>query len=370
MKIGMDNKNGMDNGSKTPKARKPRAAVRKPAAAAVATRKKSVHLITGATSGIGVLVAKRLLARGDIVRVLLQHSPSASDEWKRIPVGAIPYVADITLNRQEDKKVLEDACRGVDSIFHFAGMVDYQNETFDDFVNVNVIGTENVLTACIDANPGESPFRFFYMSSTRVYGIKRPGETLTEESEPKPVESYGETKLMGEQVVKSFAEAHRRVQYTIFRTATMYGPYYERSSFKLFKMIKEQRMRYIGDGSNHQIMVHVDDVVDAFMAALDNPIAVDRTYNLTDGQDYTLREVVDKIAELLGVPKPVKSVNPALAKIAVSLSGMGRMEADHLMGDRIVSIGKLKGELGFVPKRNIDTERKETLKEFTRYYRK
>lgn len=332
--------------------------------------RKQVHLITGATSGIGVLLTRRLIARGDMVRVLLEHNPNASDEWKRVPPGAIPYVADITLVHQDDRKVLEDACRGVDTVFHFASLVDYQSATFDDFVNVNVIGTENVLNACIEANAGGAPFRFFYMSSTRVYGTKRPGEILTENSELKPTDSYGETKLMGEQVVKSFAEAHTRVRYTIFRAATLYGPHYDRSSFRLFKMVKEQRMRYIGDGSNHQIMVHVEDVADAFIAALDNPVSVNRIYNITDGKSYTLKEVVDRIAGLLGVPKPVGSVNPALAKIAVKLGGIGQMEADHLMSDRVVSIDKIRSQLGFSPKRNIDTEAESTLEEFNRYYRK
>ena len=332
-------------------------------------QKRRVHLITGATSGIGIWLAKRLLERGDEVRVLLRSHPSTSESWKGVPSGVIPYVADITLKHHEDQKVLQDACKGIDSVFHLASMTDYEKASFDDFVNINVVGTENVLKACIDTNPEDRPIRVLYISSTRVYGTKRPGEILTEESATKPVDSYGETKLMAEQVVKSFADAHTCIGYTIFRTSTIYGPHYEKAAFRLLKMVKEQKMRYIGGGANHLVFVHVDDVVDAFLAALDNPQAVDKTYNLSDGNAYTLRQVIDTAADSLKVPKPTKSVSPALARLAAKMSNMSAMDMDFLMSDRVVSIGKLKKELNFTPRHSLESEAPTTLKEFTKYYK-
>lgn len=337
-----------------------------------ATKEKSGRtvLVTGAATGVGITLIKRLLARGDEVRVLFREHPSTSERWKSIPKGVIPYIVDIRLRDEEHSKALKEACTGVDLIYHFASLGRKSKSSIDEFIDINVVGTENVINAFIESNASEKAVHFIFISTTQVYGMRRPGVVLTEESETKPAGPYAETKLMAEQVIQAFSEAHTNFRYTIFRTGTLYGNWYEGPYFKLFKAIRDQKMRYIGNGNSHLILIHVDDVVKAMLAASDNPKSVNKTYNLTDGTPYTQRQLFEKAAAFLGVPPPKKSINPSIVRLFASFSDMNPEEFDFLASDRVVSIAKLKSELNFKPERTIDKDGKKMVDDFLGKFRK
>jgi nucleoside-diphosphate-sugar epimerase len=333
-------------------------------------KKRRVALITGATSNLGRRLAERLLSEGWEVRVGIRRQPSEFDFWKKVPAGTIPYVADLTLKKPEDEGLIEQACRGVDVVFHLASITYEHQRSLDDFIELNVIGTENFLNACRKAN-GTNPIHFIFASSIRVYGKKRPGEVLSEDSELRPVGSYGRSKLMAEQVIRAFAEAQepKNFSFTVFRMTQMYGPGYEEPYFfRVFRKIKEQKMVYIGNGENHLALVHVDDVVDLFVSAANNPVTFNHTYNLTDGSTYTVRELFTKAANAMGVPPPAKTVNPVIASVATKVAKANTDEIDFLTSDRTVSISRIKKELGYQPKRSVDKEGIEMIYDFLKRY--
>ncbi len=332
-------------------------------------QRKKIDVVTGPTSGLGVKLIRKLLERGDEVRCVVLENPSTTGLWSRLPGGIIPYKADITLKNPDDQHHLKEVCKDADRIFHLAAITDQHNASLEEYLSTNVIGTENILKAFVEANPPEKHVQFIFMSTTAVYGSKRPGEILTEESEPKPISTYGESKLMAEQVVRSFADVHPAIQYTIFRASTMYGPYYERSFNKIFKYIKLGKLRYIGKAQNHITLVHVDDVVDGMLECAGKPEAMNQIYNLTDGESYTLKQLFDKAATFMNAPLPNKSIHPALAAIRARFFSINRAELAFIMSDRVVSIAKIKKELGFSPHRNIDNEGNEMVQEFLKRYR-
>ncbi len=332
-------------------------------------RKRRIDVVTGATSGVGLRLIKRLLEDGDEVRAIVLHGTDGG--VSRLPSGVIPYVADIRLSGPDDEKHIKEACTGADCVFHLAGMTDLRAHRARDeeYIKVNVIGTENVLKGYVDANPQDKPMRFIFLSSVSVYGSRRPGETITEDSETRPTGAYGESKLMGELVVKSFGDAHRNIKYTVLRASNMYGPFYETPFNKIFKYIKEQKIRLIGSGNNHLSLVHVDDVVDALIAAADSPMADNQVFNISDGDDHTQKDLYTKAAEFLGVPPIHKHVHPVLAAIRASLFSINSAELKFLMSDRIISIAKIKRDLGISPKRSIDNNGRELVDEFLKKYR-
>lgn len=334
------------------------------------TQKRSrVDLVTGAATGIGTALIKKLLSRGDEVRVLFREHPSVSEKWKNLPKGVIPYIVDLRLRNAEHSKALGEACKGVNTIYHFAALGRSANSSIDNFIDTNVIGTENLIKAFMDSNGAESAVHLIFISTTQVYGMRRPGLVLTEESETRPAGPYAETKLMAEEVIKAFADAHPNFTYTIFRTGTLYGPGYEGPYFKLFKAMKEQRMRYIGNGNSHLILIHIDDAVRAMLAAADNPKSINKTYNLTDGVPYTQRQLFEKAAAFLGVPPPKKRVNPAMIKLFSMFSDMNQEEYDFLASDRVVSINKIKAELNFKPEKTIDKDGKSMADDFRKKHK-
>ncbi len=323
---------------------------------------RQIDLVVGGTSIVGAKLIRKLVEMGHEVRAVMVEKPT-DVRWSNLPAGAIPYSIDLRLNNNEERRQLEAACTGTTTIYHIAAATMREDFSIDDYININVVGTENLLQACADANKG-TEMRFVYLSTMGVYGNERKDETLTEDSTAAPVKPYTETKLMAEQVIKAFADANRNMKYTILRCATMYGPGYNRGSFRLFKYIKEEKLRYVGNGNNHVTLVHVDDVVDAMLLAAQKETAMNQIYNLTDGHNYTVKELVEYSASLLHAPVPHKSLNRVIAHVTHRIVGLDKEELEFLMVDRKASIEKIKRELGFRPKRSVQTEGPSVLKEY------
>ncbi len=328
-------------------------------------------LVTGATSALGRALAYRLASMGHEVRALLRRHPSQHQEWKALPKGVKVYIGDVS----EPSEGLREACSGVSIMFHVAGVTrnytayESRKPGINTMINTNVVGTENMLDAFVGANPGRK-LRVIYASSMAVYGHKRPGEVLTEESRATPDDRYGRSKLMAEQVISQFSMAHRNLSYTVFRIGVIYGQGYDENFNQVYRLISEGRMRYIGNGENHLTLVHIDDVVDSMIAAAFSDKARDRTYNLTDGVPYTQIGLINKAARLIGSKKEIKGIHPILARIGAKAKGIDEEQMMFLISDRIVSIKRAKADLGFSPRHTIDSEGARMAREFKKATRK
>ena len=322
---------------------------------------KAVDLVTGATSELGRRVAEELVARGHEVRAVLHLNPKNAEEWKGVPAGVKPYVADLTLPAQKDRKSLSEACAGVDNVFHIAAAVYNYKNSVDTLMSINVVGTENLLSTIARANKRRE-CHFIFASSVSVYGYGRGGEVLTEESEVRPKTPYSKSKYIAEQVIQSYCLANPAIKYTILRLGTIYGPGYEHPSFtKVFRMIKRGEMRYIGNGENHLTLIHVDDAAGAFIRSMESPASLNKVYNLTDGEPHTQRRLFSIAAKYMGAPPVQKSIHPILARIARRSKHINSDEFDFLMSNRTVSIARIRRELGFLPKATIDIEGTEMI---------
>lgn len=320
--------------------------------------KTSISLVTGATSMLGRKVAERLVGEGNTVRVIVKETPKASDEWRMLPPGIVPYVADITLKDKSQRDVLVQACAGATNVFHIAGATYNYKNTYDQLIDVNVVGTENVLRAWLDANPAPARGRFVFTSSVSVYGYDRPGETLTEESEPKPASPYASSKLMAERVIESWCAANPRLSYSIARLGTLYGEGYESSFFKVFGLVKEGKIEYYGRGAGHLTLLNVEDAVDALLEMGRNEKGTNKTFNVTDGASFTEKELFDIVAKFVGVTQIRNVVHPLLARLRARRYNIKSDEYEFLTSDRKVSIDRAKKEIGYKPSRSIENEGK------------
>ncbi len=321
--------------------------------------------MTGATSGLGLRLCRKLAQRGYGVRAIVNPRHQGPDIASALPKAVMQYRADLTLPGSGDERALREACDGAALVFHAAGATFNHRFTRDQFMDINVHGTENLMRALAESSAASGrEARLVYTSSVTVYGYKRPGEVITEGSKTDPRSDYSKSKLMAEGVVKSYSVRYSRLCYTILRLGTIYGPGYESSFFKVFRMIKEGRMRYVGKPTNHLTLVHVDDAAGAEIAAAESAAARNRVYNMTDGQAHTERELFELAASRLGVEPPEKAVNPKIARAMGPITGVNSDELDFLASDRVVDASLISREVGFAASRRIDVEGEAMLKEF------
>ncbi len=287
-------------------------------------------LVSGSNGRLGKEVIRMLLKKGDVVRALVKKREYIVD----LPAGVIPYIGDLN-----DENVLDQACDGVRTVMHFAAIVSEYRATTEELLRVNVDGTRNLLEASEKAKVDH----FIYPSTVDVYG-KRRKEILTEESELRPTDKYGHSKMLAEYVLEHYKAS---VPYTIFRMANLYGPGFEGPFFKILRAIKEQKAYLIGSGQNSMPLLHVYDAMRAFILAKNNSASKGKTYNLTDGINYTQEQLFAKAAELLHVPAPSQHISEIIVKVMAKKRGLDSDELRFLTSDRRVDISKVKNELGF-----------------------
>ncbi len=321
--------------------------------------KTNISLVTGATSMLGRKVAERLVEDGHTVRVILKNDPNASDEWRMLPAGVVPYVSNIALSDHKNQDALSQACAGVTNIFHIAGASYNSKNTYDQLIDINVIGTENVIKAWLDANPATAKGRMIFSSTVSVYGHSRPGELLNERSEVKAEGPYAMSKYMATHVIESWCSANPRLSYTVARLGAFYGEGYESRFFRIFKLVSENKMYYFRKGSNHLALIHIDDAVDAMIKIYDNADkSANKVYNLTDGIAHTQKELLDLVAKLMNANQIKSASYPFLARILARRGDIRFDEHDFLNSDRMVNIDLARKELGFKPSRNLEKESK------------
>ncbi len=305
-----------------------------------------VVLVTGATGRLGRGLVKALAQEGNSVRALMINK----NEVTSLASGTLPIVGTL-----DNKSVLDEACKGVDVVFHLAAVVGESAAKAEELVKVNVEGTKNLLDAC----RRNKVKHVIFTSTVDVYGKKR-SDVLNEESATMPTDKYGYSKTLAEQeIIKS------GVPYTILRIANIYGPGHERSFFKVFRAVREGKMVIVGDGKNHVALIHMRDVIKALILVKDNPdISREKIYNLSDGQTYTQEYLVGLAAEMLKVEKPKRHLQEFVVRMLARQRNLDSDELRFLTSNRVLDISKIKKELGFEPEVDIKQGGREMIDEF------
>lgn len=301
--------------------------------------------VTGGTGFTGGRLCEILSERGYYVKALARRT-SKVDKLKKID-------AEIIYGDLFSKDSMKQAMKGVDCVYHIAAAFRQEAVPNKYFYEVNVDGTKIVLEAAYQADVP----RFVHCSTVGVQGeIKNP--PATEATPYNPGDTYQDSKMKGELLVKRFYEEN---QYpgTIFRPVGIYGPGDTRF-LKIFKWIYSGKFRMIGSGKVLYHWTYIDDLVDGIILCGEKDEAKGELFTL-GGNDYvTLNEIVSLIAEALNVPLkkshlPVWPVWLAGALCELFCRPLGiepplfRRRVDFFLKDRAFDISKAKRLLGYNP---------------------
>jgi nucleoside-diphosphate-sugar epimerase len=254
-------------------------------------------LVTGAPGWLGNRLVD-VLINGDRAgrtypprRVRLLVHPSNRELLKLPPNFEIVY-CDIT-----DKAAVRRALDGVRSVFHLAGAI--WPSKVETLYRVNVEGTKAVADACVEAGVR----RLLYMStdSTCGHGTKEK-RVFDEHTEARPYRDYGQSKRTAEEYLLAKAVAGQ-LDVTILRGFWFFGPYAPERQLGFLKMFWWPRQIVFGDGRNLRSISHIDNVVDAFLAAEKNTATFGKWYWLGDAEGgRTVDQVYQTVADAVGRP--------------------------------------------------------------------
>lgn len=312
-------------------------------------------LVTGGKGFIGGHLVARLFRLGEKVRIFA-HNPAKGE-----PGDGIETIGgDI-----RDPKAVEQAVEGTEKVFHLVSNFRKAGSDKKEAYAVNVEGTINVLKAAKKFGVK----RLIHCSTIGVHGDVR--SIPADESTPfNPGDLYQETKLTAEKEVWKFYE-ETGLPITVVRPISVYGPG-DLRMLKLFRAIKKGCFVMIGEGNVLFHPAYIDDVIDGFILSGMCQEAIGEVF-IVGGQGYLpLKDLVAKIAKMLGVSTPRFHVSLAPVEILAGLcervcSPFGiapplhKRRVSFFKNNRAFSIDKARHLLGFTPKVPLDEGLKRTI---------
>ncbi|MDX1578326.1 MAG: NAD-dependent epimerase/dehydratase family protein [Gemmatimonadota bacterium] len=244
-------------------------------------------LVTGGTGFTGAALVERLCRDGHDVVALDVHEGIRRDELQ--DVGA-----DVVLGSVTDEELVERCVEGADAVMHVAAAFRELNVSEEHYDRVNVEGTRIVLDAAIAAGVT----RFVYCSTCGVHGhVEDP--PADEDAPIAPADYYQRSKYEGEPLVR---RAHERgdVRAVVLRPAAIYGPGDPGRFLMLFRWADRGWFPMFGDGSTYYHPVYIDNLVDAFVACLDEERLTGRPYLIADDRYLTIEELVRAVGRAIG----------------------------------------------------------------------
>ena len=252
------------------------------------------YVVTGGAGFIGSHITEKLVERSDIVTVIDNMNTGKEKNLESVK-GKINFIkADIL-----DVDLLEDVTKDVDGVFHQAALASVQDsfDKPDEYHNVNVNGTENILK--LSKKYG---FKVVYASSSSVYGnpIRIP---IKESDEKNPINPYAETKLKKEELAIRYSEMGVKV--IGLRYFNVFGKGQSKEYAGVLKLFLERirdelSPKINGDGTQFRDFVHVSDVVNANIMSMDSDVAYG-FFNVGTNTSITILDVAKTIIEYSGL---------------------------------------------------------------------
>lgn len=254
-------------------------------------------LVTGASGLLGGSVAQRLSDEGYQVTVL-QRGASGLTGVREVR-GSL-----------SDPDAVARAVAGQDAVIHMAAKVSVSGR-HQDFVEVNVHGTQRLLDAAVDAGVTD----FLHVSSPSVAhaGASLIGAGAGPADPEHAVGSYAQTKAEAELIAE--ARGARDLNVLILRPHLVWGPGDGQLTRRIIDRARSGRMPILGSGAALVDTLYIENAVDAFLAGLCRlPQIAGQRLVLTNGEPRPIGELITGIAAAGGAPAPRLRLAPGLAK--------------------------------------------------------
>jgi len=296
-------------------------------------------IVTGGAGFIGSNLLEDLLEKKDEVLVIDNLSSGSKYNLKE---KANLIISDVS--KYKEIEFLEKFKGEEVSIVHLAAIVsvDEVRENPLRGLEVNVNGTYNVLELArkLDAY-------ITIASSAAVYGEKDI-VPIDESDEKKPINLYGFTKLIEEEILLSYVKEYG-LKGSALRLFNVYGPKMKKGPYagviQIFieKLLKNETPIIHGDGTNTRDFIYVKDVSNAFINAI--KLKINGIYNIGTGKETSINELLDTIEKILG--KNIKPIHDEPRKNDIKKS--------------VAKIDKAKKELNWEPHYSLMEGLKNTI---------
>ena len=309
-------------------------------------------LVTGGTGFTGKALVRRLLDDGHQVVALDYKEGLKTEELRQ-------WGAEVVIGTVTDRECVKRCMQGVEIVQHLAAAFRELNVPESHYDHVNVDGTR----ICLEEAHAAGVKKFIYCSTCGIHGnVKDP--PTDEDHNIAPADYYQSTKYKAEPVCLDFMK-QPGMPVTILRPSAIYGPGDPERFQMIFRRVARGRFPMFGSGKTLYHPVYIDNLVDAFVLAMDLNKGNGEAYLIADEEYVSIKDLVQRIGRALDVDVKIKHypIWPVIIaghvceKVCTPLRitpPIFPRRVDWYRQNRAFNINKAKRDLGYNPKVGLD----------------
>ena len=284
----------------------------------------SNFFITGASGFIGKKLVNALNSDLDSITIVSRNQQS---KYKTI-------VCDL-----ESDILPENSLKGIDVVFHLAGLAHDSSNLKEKYYNLNVKAT--IQLAKLAAKSGVK--KFIFISSIKASNVDLKNNTH---------ESYGKTKRDAEiQLIAISNNSNLKV--SIIRPSLVYGPSVKGNLNLMLSGIKSGWFPPLPETYNRKSLVHVDDLINAIILVAKDNSANNKTLIVSDGNSYSTREIYETLCIACGKSIPKWHLPTYFFVILTFLNRKMGYKVNKLFGDDYYPTSDAIINMGYTPKKSL-----------------
>ncbi|MER0041315.1 SDR family oxidoreductase [Pseudomonas sp. MGal98] len=310
-------------------------------------------MVTGGSGFVGRTLLERLHQDGYGL-IAPSRTPLA-----QAPAGVVnPLVAGLAVDVDWSASL-----EGAAVVIHSAARVHVMKDTAADplmeFRKANVDGTLSLARQAAAAGVQ----RFIFLSSIKVNGEGTElGHPYRADDTPAPQDPYGVSKMEAEQGLRALA-SETGMEVVIIRPVLVYGPGVKANFRSMMSWLRKGIPLPLGATGNKRSLVAVDNLVDLIATCIDHPAAANQTFLVSDGEDLSTTQLLQRMGSALGRPARLLPVPASLLQAGAAMLGR-RAIAQRLCGSLQVDIGKTRELLAWAPPVSVDDALRKTARAF------
>ncbi len=311
-------------------------------------------LITGSSGFIGQALSHHLDQQNrTIIAAVRRPVNTLPTDIRQIPIGDIYPDTDWT-----------QALDHVDCVIHLAARAHIMSDTAADpiaeFRLVNTAGTLDLARQSAAAGVR----RFIFLSSIGVNGNQTSTNpfSFSAEDTPNPAEPYAISKHEAEISLRQIAQK-TGMEIVIIRPPLVYGANAPGNFGRLLQITAKGIPLPFGAVHNQRSFVALDNLIDLITVCIDHPAAANQTFLVSDGEDLSTTELLQRLGAALGKPAYLLPVPVSWLRKVASLLGKEDI-AMRLLGSLQIDMHKTCELLNWSPPLSVDEALRKTAKAY------